>query len=43
VGLHFYFIPLTAYDWLICFLLALPAIAGMEIYKLHLRRRGVTL
>ncbi len=43
VGLHFYFIPLTAYDWLICFLLAIPAIAGMEIYKLNLRRKGVTL
>ncbi len=43
VGLNFYFIPLTAYDWLICILLALPAILGMELYKKRLRKQDVTL
>ncbi|MBD3158997.1 MAG: HAD-IC family P-type ATPase [Candidatus Lokiarchaeota archaeon] len=43
IGLHFYFVPLTLYDWLICILLSLPAILGMEIYKWYLDREGVTL
>ncbi|NWF97012.1 MAG: cation-transporting P-type ATPase [Candidatus Thorarchaeota archaeon] len=42
-GLLFYFVPLTWYDWVICVVLSLPAIVGMEAYKRHLRRRGVTL
>ena len=42
-GLHFYFIPLTAFDWVICILAALPAILGMELYKKRLRSRDVTL
>ena len=42
-GLLFYFIPLTAYDWIICVLGALPAIVGMELYKYHLRKRVVEL
>lgn len=43
VGLRFFFVPLTWYDWLICILLALPAIVGMELYKRMLRRNNVTL
>ena len=43
VGLDFYFLPLTLYDWILCILLALPAILGMETYKWHLRRNGRTV
>jgi len=43
IGLHFYFVPLTIYDWLICILFSLPAILGMEIYKWYLNREGLTL
>jgi magnesium-transporting ATPase (P-type) len=43
VGLDFYFLPLTPYDWIICLLLALPAIVGMELYKWHLRRTGKSI
>ncbi|MGV9103728.1 MAG: cation transporting ATPase C-terminal domain-containing protein, partial [Candidatus Thorarchaeota archaeon] len=43
VGLHFYFVPLTLYDWLICIILSLPALLGMEIYKWHLDRQDVTI
>ncbi len=43
VGLHFYFVPLTLYDWLVCIILSLPALLGMEIYKWHLDRQDVTI
>lgn len=43
LGLLFYFIPLTTYDWIICILGALPAILGMELYKRSLRNRKVEL
>ncbi|MBS3795511.1 MAG: cation-transporting P-type ATPase [Candidatus Thorarchaeota archaeon] len=43
IGLHFYFVPLTIYDWLICILFSLPVILGMEIYKWYLNRKGLTL
>ena len=43
VNFQFYFIPLTLYDWLICIVCALPAIAGMELYKKGLRKKGITL
>jgi len=43
IGLHFYFVPLTIYDWLICILFSLPTILGMEIYKWYLNREGLTL
>ncbi|MHA1770681.1 MAG: cation-translocating P-type ATPase [Candidatus Thorarchaeota archaeon] len=42
-GLRFFFMPLTWYDWLICILLALPTIVGMELYKRRLRRNNITL
>ncbi len=42
-NLNFYFIPLSLWDWVICILFSLPAIIGMELYKSHLRSRGVTL
>jgi hypothetical protein len=42
-GLVFRFMPLSGADWLICILLASPAIVGMEFYKMHLRRRGIHL
>ncbi|MFQ5832634.1 MAG: cation-translocating P-type ATPase [Candidatus Thorarchaeota archaeon] len=41
--LHFFFVPLTWYDWLVCIFAALPAILGMELYKKRLRGKGVTL
>jgi Ca2+-transporting ATPase len=43
VGLEFYFVPLTWYDWIIVLMAALPAIIGMEVYKKYLRNKGVTL
>ncbi len=42
-GLDFFFMPLTAFDWLICILCALPAILGVEIYKRSLRENSMTL
>ena len=42
-GLNFYIIPLTSYDWLVCILLALPAIIGVELYKRHFRKREIDL
>ncbi|MBN2228322.1 MAG: cation-transporting P-type ATPase [Candidatus Thorarchaeota archaeon] len=42
-GLLFYIIPLTAFDWLICILLALPTILGVELYKRRFRERDVDL
>ena len=42
-NLHFYFMPLTLSDWVICIICALPAILGMEIYKKYLRDHDVTL
>ncbi|MGQ4911896.1 MAG: cation-translocating P-type ATPase [Candidatus Thorarchaeota archaeon] len=42
-GLLFFFIPLTLWDWIVCILAALPAIAGMELYKWHLRRKHIEL
>jgi magnesium-transporting ATPase (P-type) len=41
--LSFYFIPLTIYDWMMCFIFSLPAILGMELYKYILRKRDATL
>ena len=43
VGMRFFFIPLGWYDWLICILLVLPAIVGMELYKRYLRSKDITL
>ncbi|TFG31413.1 cation-transporting P-type ATPase [Candidatus Thorarchaeota archaeon] len=42
-GLNFYLIPLTAFDWIICILLALPAILGVELYKWKFRRNDIDL
>ena len=42
-GLHFYFAPLTGYDWLIVLLGALPSIVGVELYKWHFRKRDIDL
>jgi Ca2+-transporting ATPase len=42
-GLNFYIIPLAAYDWIICILLALPAIIGVEFYKRHFRQKEIDL
>jgi Ca2+-transporting ATPase len=41
-GIDFRFIPLTAIDWVIAFLLAAPAIFGMEGVKWICRNRGIT-
>jgi len=42
-GLNFYIIPLTLYDWIICVLMALPAILGVELYKQHFRNKDIDL
>ncbi|MFW9885203.1 MAG: cation-translocating P-type ATPase [Candidatus Thorarchaeota archaeon] len=42
-GLNFYFMPLTVIDWLIVLLFSLPAIAGVELYKRRLRKKGINL
>jgi Ca2+-transporting ATPase len=42
-NLDFYFVPLSMNDWIFCIVAALPAIIGMELYKKHLRNKGVTL
>ncbi len=42
-SLHFYFAPLTSYDWLIVVLGALPAIIGLELYKWRFRNHDVDL
>jgi hypothetical protein len=38
----FEYIPLIAFDWLLAFSLALPAIIGMELVKWGSRKRGIT-
>ena len=43
VGLDFFIIPLTAFDWLICILFSLPAIIGVELYKWRFRNRDIDL
>lgn len=43
VGLNFYIIPLTLYDWLICVLLSLPTILGVELYKRNFRKKDIDL
>jgi Ca2+-transporting ATPase len=40
-GLNFYIIPLTPYDWLVCILLSLPAILGVELYKRRFRMKDI--
>jgi Ca2+-transporting ATPase len=42
-GLNFYIIPLSLYDWLICIVLALPAILGVELFKQHFRNNDIDL
>jgi Ca2+-transporting ATPase len=42
-GLNFFIIPLTAYDWLICILLSIPAILGVELYKWRFRTQDIDL
>ncbi|MFW9834554.1 MAG: cation-translocating P-type ATPase [Candidatus Thorarchaeota archaeon] len=42
-GLHFYFMPLTNFDWLIVLLGSLPSIVGVELYKWYFRKRDVDL
>ncbi len=42
-GLNFYIIPLTAYDWIICILLAVPTIIGVELYKRYFRQKEIDL
>ncbi len=42
-GFEFYFLPLTALDWLVCIFATLPALIGLEVFKAYYRRRGETL
>ncbi len=41
LGIDFQFIPLSAIDWLVAFLLATPAIFGMELVKWVSRKRDI--
>jgi Ca2+-transporting ATPase len=41
LGIEFQFVPLSAVDWLITFLLAAPAVFGMEAVKWVCRKRGI--
>ncbi|MFX1540880.1 MAG: cation-translocating P-type ATPase, partial [Promethearchaeota archaeon] len=42
LGIDFQFIPLSAIDWVVAFLLAAPAIFGMEVVKWVSRKRDIT-
>jgi Ca2+-transporting ATPase len=42
-GLHFYFAPLTGYDWFIVLLGALPSVVGVELFKWYFRKRDIDL
>jgi Ca2+-transporting ATPase len=42
-GLHFYFAPLTGYDWFIVLLGALPSMVGVELFKWYFRKRDIDL
>ena len=42
-GLHFYFMPLTGFDWSIVLLGSLPSIVGVELYKWYFRKKDVDL
>ena len=42
-SLHFYFAPLTSYDWLIVVLASLPSIIGIELYKWRFRKKEIDL
>jgi hypothetical protein len=42
-SLHFYFAPLTSYDWLIVVLASLPSIIGIELYKWRFRKKDIDL
>ncbi len=41
LGIDFQFIPLAAIDWIVAFLLAAPAIFGMEVVRWVCRKRGI--
>ncbi len=41
LGIDFQFVPLSVLDWLVAFLLAVPAILGMEIVKWACRRHRI--
>ncbi|MFW9830252.1 MAG: cation-translocating P-type ATPase [Candidatus Thorarchaeota archaeon] len=42
LGVDFQFIPLSAVDWLIAFMLAFPAVFGMELVKWGCRKKGIS-
>jgi len=42
-GLNFYIIPLTMFDWIICILVSIPAIIGVELYKWKFRKADIDL
>jgi Ca2+-transporting ATPase len=42
-GLNFFIIPLTTFDWIVCILISLPVIIGVELYKWKFRKRGIDL
>ena len=41
LGIEFQFVPFTVIDWIMAFLLAAPAIFGMELLKWGCRKRGI--
>jgi Ca2+-transporting ATPase len=42
IGINFMFMYLTAFDWLVCFLISLICIVSFEIVKYIARRKGIT-
>jgi len=42
IGINFMFMYLTAFDWLVCFLISLICIVSFEFVKYIARRKGVT-
>ncbi len=42
-GLNFFIIPLTTLDWIICILISVPVIIGVELYKWKFRKSGIDL
>ncbi|MHA1280876.1 MAG: cation-translocating P-type ATPase [Promethearchaeota archaeon] len=42
MGLNFMFMYLTIWDWLVCILVSLITIGGLEIYKYIARKKGIT-
>ncbi|MFX1268440.1 MAG: cation transporting ATPase C-terminal domain-containing protein, partial [Promethearchaeota archaeon] len=40
-GINFMFMYLTGFDWLVCFLISLICIGGLELVKYFSRKKGI--